>query len=231
VLPTIVATEKAVGNAIAVIAAALLPSAVLGLPAAGAMLLPRATLLSLLCVLLFTCALQLCMLRPLRRLRCVSVGALRLGMLLLRMLLWLLVQALLLLLRVPLLLRVLFLLLAWLVPVLRLLLLLTILLFAPGLLFLLAVVFALLIVLCVAQNGSEKHEEQTCCLDSSKFFHECHLSYNHNVNAGSAPRLQINYSLAASAVACAFAPLTAFRNVSAAAGAATLPSSTERVVT
>src|SRR5271167_2659825 len=49
VAPAIVATEVSVRNAVAVIAAALLPGAVIGLPVSGAMLLPSA----LLCALLF----------------------------------------------------------------------------------------------------------------------------------------------------------------------------------
>jgi hypothetical protein len=49
--------------------------------------------------------------------------------------------------------------------------------------------------------------------------------------SGALAHAKPNYSFAACAMACAFAPLTAFRNDWATAGAATLPSSTDRVVT
>jgi hypothetical protein len=48
VISAIMPTEIIVGNAVAVVAAALLPCAVLGLPAAGAMLLPSPLLLAFL---------------------------------------------------------------------------------------------------------------------------------------------------------------------------------------
>ncbi len=57
VTPTIVATEIVVRNAVAVVAATLPPIAVLGLPAAGATLLPSAPLFQLLPMPLLRCAL------------------------------------------------------------------------------------------------------------------------------------------------------------------------------
>jgi len=51
-IPAIVATEIGVRNPVTVVSAALLPGTVLGFPTGGAMLLPGARLLDLLCLLL-----------------------------------------------------------------------------------------------------------------------------------------------------------------------------------
>jgi hypothetical protein len=57
VTPAIVTTEIVVRNAVAVVAAALLPSTVLGLPTVGAPLLPGTPLFAFLCTLLLLRAL------------------------------------------------------------------------------------------------------------------------------------------------------------------------------
>jgi hypothetical protein len=189
VIPAIVATEIIVGNAVAVVAAALLPSAVLGLKAASAMLLPSVLLFAFLCMPL--------LLRPLYLLCGSGLLLLLLSVLLLLLcrpglLLWLLSVLLLLLCRPGLLLwllSVLWLLLCrlglllWLLSVLWLLLcglgpllLLVLLPCGFGLLFRLALLFTLLFP--AKSSGAREHKQQKCCTDNSNSFHGFYLRYN-----------------------------------------------------
>jgi hypothetical protein len=206
VIPAIVATEIIVGNAVAVVAAALLPSAVLGLKAASAMLLPSVLLFAFLCMpLLLRPLYLLCGSGPLLLLLSVLLLLLcrlclllwllsvlwlllcRLGLLLrLLSVLWLLLCRLGLLLRLLSVLRLLLCrlgLLLLLLSVLWLLLcglgpllLLVLLPCGFGLLFRLALLFTLLFP--AKSSGAREHKQQKCCTDNSNSFHGFYLRYN-----------------------------------------------------
>ena len=191
---TKVSAETVVRNAIAVVAAALLPSAVLGFPASGAMLLPctllysllfRCALRSFVATLLLSALLPIVLVPPLLLSGALLLPVLVVTLLLLRTLLVLVLpllllgMLLLLILFLPLLLLGMLLLLVLVLP----LLLLSMLLFRLGLrvlallLFGMAFLFVLLLLLSICRSSDSEKQRQGRCTDDSNYFHKCFLHY------------------------------------------------------